>query len=94
MNSGIDILVNNAALIRDEMMAFKGSGREFAQLMSSPGGRAAHLRVHRLLGQSIFRIDGEQAWGETFFVLHAVVAGSTTAGYGRYIDYFRRADSS
>lgn len=78
----------------DDHGAFKGCGREFAQLMGSPDGRAAHLRMHHLLGQSIFAIDGEQAWGETFFVMHAVVSGSTTAGFGRYVDYFRRVDGA
>ena len=50
--------------------------------------------MHHLLGQSVFDVDGEQAWGETFFVMHAVIGGRTTTGFGRYIDYFRRIDGS
>ena len=44
-------------------------------------------------GQSVFDVQGDDAWGETFFVMHAVIRGRTTASFGRYIDYFRRVDS-
>lgn len=76
----------------DDHGAFKGSGREFAEMICAPGGPGDQMTMHHLLGQSVFDVDGDQAWGETFFVMHAVVAGQTTASYGRYIDYFRRID--
>jgi hypothetical protein len=74
----------------DDHGAFKGSGPEFADMICSPHSRAAELTMHHLLGQSVFDVVGDEAWGETFFVMHALVGGQVTASYGRYIDYFRR----
>lgn len=73
----------------DDHGAFKGSGPEFAEMICSPAGRAGQLTMHHLLGQSVFDIHGDEAWGETFFVMHALVGGQVAMGYGRYIDYFR-----
>jgi hypothetical protein len=61
-------------------------------MISSPTSVAAQLTMHHLLGQSVFDVDGDGAWGETFFVVHAVIGGRTVTSYGRYIDYFRRVD--
>lgn len=83
-----------AADSHDDHGSFKGSGREFAQMVSAPDGPFARLRTHHLLGQSIFDVDGDQAWGETFFVMHAIVDGHTSIGFGRYVDYFRRIRGS
>jgi hypothetical protein len=76
----------------DDHGAFKGSGREFAEMICAPAGLGSRMTMHHLLGQSVFDIDGDDAWGETFFVMHAVISGRTMASFGRYIDYFRRAD--
>lgn len=46
--------------------------------------------MHHLLGQSVFDVVGVEAWGEAFFVMHAVVDGQTATGFGRYVDYFQR----
>jgi hypothetical protein len=45
------------------------------------------------LGQSVFDVEGDEAWGETFFVMHTVFGGRTACGFGRYVDYFRRIDA-
>jgi SnoaL-like domain len=74
----------------DDHGGFKGSGSEFADMICAPAARAGQLTMHHLLGQSVFDIHRDEAWGETFFVMHAVIAGQVTAGYGRYIDYFQR----
>ncbi len=74
----------------DDHGAFKGSGREFAEMICAPAGRAQQLTMHHLLGQSVFDVEGDEAWGETFFVMHALIGGNLTVGYGRYIDYFQR----
>jgi hypothetical protein len=50
--------------------------------------------MHHLLGQSVFDVEGDEAWGETFFVMHTLIDGDTATGYGRYIDYFRREDNA
>ena len=74
----------------DDHGGFKGSGSEFAEMICAPAGRAEQLTMHHLLGQSVFDVDGDEGWGETFFVMHALIGGQVTAGYGRYIDYFQR----
>ena len=74
----------------DDHGGFKGSGSEFADMICAPAGRAEQLTMHHLLGQSVFDVDGDEGWGETFFVMHALIGGQVTAGYGRYIDYFQR----
>lgn len=74
----------------DDHGGFKGSGSEFAEMICAPDGRAEQLTMHHLLGQSVFDVHGDEGWGETFFVMHALIGGQVTAGYGRYIDYFQR----
>jgi hypothetical protein len=74
----------------DDHGAFKGSGSEFAEMICATGGRAGQLTMHHLLGQSVFDVQGDVAWGETFFVMHALIGGQVSAGYGRYVDYFQR----
>jgi hypothetical protein len=76
----------------DDHGAFKGSGREFAEMICGPSGPGRQMTMHHLLGQSVFDVEGDDAWGETFFVMHAVTAGRTMASFGRYVDYFRRID--
>lgn len=79
----------------DDHGAFKGSGREFAEMICAPSGPGHQMTMHHLLGQSVFDVEGDDAWGETFFVMHAVLeggAGRPMASFGRYIDYFRRID--
>jgi SnoaL-like domain len=75
----------------DDHGGFKGSGSEFAEMICAPAGRAEQLTMHHLLGQSVFDVHGDEGWGETFFVMHALIGGQVTAGYGRYIDYFQRS---
>jgi len=77
----------------DDHGAFKGSGREFAEMICAPSGPADQFTVHHLLGQSVFEVEGDGAWGETFFVMHEVIGGRTMASFGRYIDYFQRTDA-
>jgi SnoaL-like domain len=80
----------------DDHGAFKGSGREFAEMICAPSGPGHQMTMHHLLGQSVFDVEGDDAWGETFFVMHAVLSGQqggrALASFGRYIDYFRRVD--
>ena len=74
----------------DDHGGFKGSGPEFADMICAPTSRAQQLTMHHLLGQSVFNLHSDEAWGETFFVMHALIGGQVAVGYGRYIDYFRR----
>jgi SnoaL-like domain len=78
----------------DDHGAFKGSGREFAAYICAPSpSRDGDSQLHHLLGQSIFDIDGDEAWGETFFIFHLAAGGQLLPGFGRYIDYFQRIGS-
>jgi len=72
----------------DDHGTFKGSGTEFADFVC---GRASMSAMHHLLGQSVFHVEGDEAWGETFFSFHGAAGGGVVSGYGRYVDYFRRA---
>ena len=50
--------------------------------------------MHHLIGQSVFDIEGDEAWGETFYVFHGTAGPTAVSGHGRYADYFRRIDGS
>jgi hypothetical protein len=80
----------------DDHGAFKGSGRDFADMICAPSGPGDQMTMHHLLGQSVFDVGGDDAWGETFFVMHAVFSGGgkAMASFGRYVDYFRRIDGT
>jgi ketosteroid isomerase-like protein len=71
----------------DDHGVFKGSGRGFADFVC---GRGAMRTMHHLIGQSVFDIDGDEAWGETFFVFHGAVGTGVVSAHGRYVDYFRK----
>lgn len=74
----------------DDHGAFKGSGREFADYICAP----SDAKMHHLLGQSVFDIQGDEAWSETFFIFHRVTASECHPGVGRYVDYFQRIASA
>jgi hypothetical protein len=71
----------------DDHGTFKGTGREFAAFVCGPNPMST---MHHLLGQSIFEVDGDEAWGETFYGFHGAAGSAQVTGYGRYVDYFRR----
>jgi ketosteroid isomerase-like protein len=73
----------------DDHGVFKGSGRQFADYVCGPG---ALSRMHHLLGQSVFDVQGDEAWGETFWIFHGAAGAVALSGAGRYVDYFRRND--
>ena len=73
----------------DDHGTFKGTGREFAEFVCRPGPMSS---MHHLLGQSIFDVDGDEAWGETSYVFHGTAGTAQVAGHGRYVDHFRRID--
>ena len=71
----------------DDHGSFKGTGTAFAEFVCGTGAMTA---MHHLLGQSVFDLDGDHAWGETFFVFHGRIGDVTVSGHGRYVDYFRK----
>ena len=76
----------------DDHGFFKGPGHEFADLIGSLNSVEGIVN-HHLLGQSIFDLRGDEAYGETFFIFHAIMEGNVESAFGRYVDYFRRIDS-
>src|SRR3954468_22937483 len=58
----------------DHHGAFRGSGREFADYIcnQSPVSKTARF-LHHSLAQSIFTVDGDRAFGETYFNFHMQV---------------------
>ena len=75
----------------DDHGTFKGTGRAFADFVCGPGPMTS---MHHLLGQSVFDVDGDEAWGETFYVFHGTAGAVPVTGHGRYVDYFRRIDGA
>jgi ketosteroid isomerase-like protein len=75
----------------DDHGTFKGSGREFAAFIRDSRAMSG---MHHLLGQSVFDVKGDEAWGETFYIFHGAIGPSTVSACGRYVDYFRRVDGA
>lgn len=78
----------------DDHGGFKGTGAEFADYIcgGSPISRTAKSLLH-ILGQSLFDIDGDEAFVETAYTFDMVTAADELFhSSGRYVDYFRRID--
>jgi ketosteroid isomerase-like protein len=75
----------------DDHGSFKGTGRQFADFICDSGAMSS---LHHLLGQSVFDVQGDEAWGETFYVFHGAAGKGQVSGHGRYADYFRRIGGS
>lgn len=75
----------------DDHGTFKGSGADFADFVCRKGPMRT---MHHLIGQSVFDVEGDEAWGETFYVFHGGVGAGVVTGHGRYVDHFRRVDGS
>jgi ketosteroid isomerase-like protein len=75
----------------DDHGTFKGTGQEFAEFVSRPG---AMTSMHHLIGQSVFDVQGDEAWGETFYGFHGAARTAQVSGHGRYVDYFRRVEGT
>jgi len=73
----------------DDHGVFKGTGAAFADFVSGPGSMRT---MHHLLGQSVFEVRGDEAWGETFWSFHGAAGSARVSGHGRYVDHFRRID--
>jgi hypothetical protein len=66
----------------DDHGGFKGSGSEFAEMICAPAGRLAAEHAPSTRAVSL-DVHSDEAWGETFFVMHALIGGQVTAGYDR-----------
>jgi hypothetical protein len=78
----------------DDHGGFKGTGREFADYIcgGSPLSGTAKFVLH-CLGQQLFDIRGDEAFGETAYMMDMMPAdGGLVHSCGRYVDYFQRID--
>ncbi|BBZ31223.1 hypothetical protein MMAD_55180 (plasmid) [Mycolicibacterium madagascariense] len=80
----------------DDHGRFRGSGEEFAEFIcNNPGFTTASPFVYHLMGQSVFDVAGDEAFGETYFG-YWMQTGSDSLyqSLGRYLDYFERVDGT
>jgi hypothetical protein len=78
----------------DHGAGFKGTGREFADYIcgGSPTSADAVFLLH-CLGQQLFDIRGDEAFGETAYMMDLKTGkGEFVHSCGRYVDYFQRID--
>ena len=75
----------------DDHGTFKGTGAQFADFVCRPGPMTS---MHHLLGQSVFDVRGDEAWGETFYGFNGSAGTAPVTGHGRYVDYFHRIDGT
>lgn len=61
----------------DDHGPFKGSGADFADFVTGPGALGT---MHHQLGQSVFEVDGDEAFGESFFVFHGTFGRKSASG--------------
>jgi SnoaL-like domain len=75
---------------------FTGTGREFADYICHRSPISSHARfLHHRLAQSIFAVDGDRAFGETYFDSNLQTEpGTLFQGIGRYLDEFVRRDGA
>ncbi|MGH3626840.1 MAG: nuclear transport factor 2 family protein [Sciscionella sp.] len=73
---------------------FQGTGAQFADYIcgGSPTSRDSRFLLH-CLGQQLFDIDGDEAFGETAYLMDLENGeGELVHSCGRYVDYFRRVE--
>jgi hypothetical protein len=81
----------------DDHGGFKGTGAEFAKYIAGGGSSISNTAKNMLhaLGQSLFEIDGDEAFGETAFTFTMKQQDdSLFYSYGRYVDYFKQVDGT
>ncbi len=92
---------------QDHHGSFRGTGAEFADYIcgDSPIPKASKSMIH-ILGQMLFEVRADEAFGETAFTLSmaiteedlfqpfntAMASGNLFQEVGRYVDYFKRID--
>lgn len=78
----------------DDHGRFRGSREEFAEFIcNNPGFTSASKFIYHLMGQSIFEIEGDEAYGESYFYYAMQTAPDRLyQSLGRYLDYFERAE--
>lgn len=79
----------------DDHGRFRGSREEFADWICSPapGFTSASKFIYHLMGQSLFEVEGDEAYGESYFAYWMQTSPDRLyQSIGRYLDYFERAE--
>ena len=78
----------------DDHGRFRGGREAFADFVCNDFGLSSRLDfVYHLLGQSIFDIEGDEAFGESCFAYWIrIEPDHLYQAIGRYLDYFERAE--
>ncbi|MET7392017.1 nuclear transport factor 2 family protein [Dactylosporangium sp. NPDC005572] len=77
----------------DDHGRFRGSGVEFAEYICNSDFTNASPFLYHLLGQSIWDVEGDEAFGETYFDFYMQSEESSLVrSFGRYLDYCQRID--
>lgn len=78
----------------DDHGRFRGSREEFAEFIcNNPGFTSASRFIYHLMGQSIFEVEGDEAYGESYFYYAMQLKpDGLYQSLGRYLDYFQRAE--
>jgi hypothetical protein len=78
----------------DDHGRWRGSGEEFAEFIANnPGFTTASPFLFHLMGQSVFEVEGDEAYGESYFwYAMQVQQDKLYQSIGRYLDYFQRAE--
>lgn len=78
----------------DDHGRFRGGRDEFAEFIcDNPGFTTASPFLFHLMGQSLFDVDGDEAFGETYFGYWMQTSEDKLyQSLGRYLDYFERID--
>ncbi|WP_344041865.1 nuclear transport factor 2 family protein [Nocardioides panacihumi] len=78
----------------DDHGRFRGGREEFAEFIcNNPGFTTASPFIYHLMGQSLFEVDGDEAYGESYFwYAMQVQEGKLYQSIGRYLDYFQRSE--
>lgn len=82
----------------DDHGSFKGTGKDFVPwVMGVLGGMR---RTQHVVGNILIELDGDTAYGESYFIAHHALPGKDDAGdtfmvaAGRYLDRFERRDGA
>jgi hypothetical protein len=78
----------------DDHGRFRGSREEFAEFIcNNPGFTTASPFIYHLMGQSLFEVEGDEAYGESYYAYWMKTGPDKLfSSLGRYLDYFQRAE--
>lgn len=79
----------------DDHGRFRGSREEFADFVCDPAGFTSKSTfIYHLMGQSIWEVEGDEAYGESYFAYFMQTSPDRLyQSIGRYLDYCERGEN-